>query len=130
MRMTRRRWWSAAALHWDDVSEYKKDRLETSGLFVLRVCGRAFLFILVETRVGHRVSKGVFRRLRTATQGSALRTRSLLKKAGENFHVGAVVITAFRNNARKCHPFQAIPHVYRVRRYRYPRPPEFHPHRE
>ena len=61
MRMTRRRWWSAAALHWDDVSEYKKDRLETSGLFVLRVCGRAFLFILVETRVGHRVSKGVFR---------------------------------------------------------------------
>ncbi len=38
----------------------KKDRLETSGLFALRVCGRAFGFILVETRGGRRVSKGCF----------------------------------------------------------------------
>ena len=39
----------------------------------------------VETRVGHRVSSGELRALRSAPQGSALRTRGLLKKAGENF---------------------------------------------
>ncbi len=41
--------------------------------------------VLVASWGGRREAKGVFRHLRMATQGSALRTRSLLKKAGENF---------------------------------------------
>ena len=41
--------------------------------------------VLVASRGGHREAKRGFRILRDATQGSALRTRSLLKKAGENF---------------------------------------------
>ena len=39
--------------------------------------GERFEREFVETRVGHRVSRGEFRALRSASQGSALRTRSL-----------------------------------------------------
>ena len=56
--------------------------------------GLFLLFVLVETRVGHRVSKRGFRILRDAAQGSALRTRSLSRKAGESFIMGAVLISA------------------------------------
>ena len=41
---------------------------------------------------------GEFRHLRMAPQGSALRTRGLLKKAGENFNTGAVPGSVPYNN--------------------------------
>ena len=47
--------------------------------------GLSLLYVFVETRAGHRVSRGEFRGLRAATQGSALRTCSLSRKAGESF---------------------------------------------
>ena len=51
----------------------------------LRGCGRAFYSFLVDS--GQRPeSRGEFRILRDATQGSALRTRGLSRKAGESFH--------------------------------------------
>ena len=58
---------------------------------VLRVCGRAFVFILVDfsSREIGKIKRG-FRGLRATAQGSALRTRSLSRKAGESFSRGAV----------------------------------------
>ena len=47
-----------------------------------------FLFVLVDSRVGHRESKRGFRPLRRATQGSALRTRKPLKRFDRNFNYG------------------------------------------
>ena len=38
------------------------------------------MFVLVASRGGHREAKGVFRHLRMATQGSALRTRKPFEK--------------------------------------------------
>ncbi|MFR4973095.1 MAG: hypothetical protein ACLUB2_06760 [Butyricicoccus pullicaecorum] len=57
---------------------------------VLRVCGRAFVFILVDfsSREIGKIKRG-FRGLRATAQGSALRTRSLSRKAG-GFSRGAV----------------------------------------
>ena len=51
----------------------------------LRVCGRVVKSSFVDSRGGHRESIGEFRILRDAAQGSALRTRSLSRKAGESF---------------------------------------------
>ena len=48
-------------------------------------CGERLFFLFWLIPVKRPESKGVFRILRDATQGSALRTRGLLKKAGENF---------------------------------------------
>ena len=51
--------------------------------------GLSFLYVLIETRVGHRVSKGEFRGLRAATQGAALRTRKPFEKGlSESFNYG------------------------------------------
>ena len=50
-----------------------------------------FNYFLVETRGGHRVSKGGFRTLRSPTQGAALRTRKPFEKGlSESFNMGAV----------------------------------------
>ena len=51
---------------------------------VARPAGRAFAFILVDSGQKTGIKRG-FRHLRMATQGSALRTRSLSRKAGESF---------------------------------------------
>ena len=51
----------------------------------LRILRDALLFWFWLIPVIDRNQKGVFRALRSATQGAALRTRGLLKKAGENF---------------------------------------------
>ncbi len=62
-----------------------------------RPFGRSFdLFYLIETRVGHRVSRGGFRTLRSPTQGSALRTRKPFEKGlSESF-----IILAYSRSLR------------------------------
>ena len=50
---------------------------------IARPAGRAFLLFLVDFRKAK--IKKEFRALRSASQGSALRTRSLSRKAGESF---------------------------------------------
>ena len=52
-----------------------------------RLVGLSFLFVLIDSRGGHRESKGEFRPLRRATQGSALRTRKPFEKGlSESFN--------------------------------------------
>ena len=62
-----------------------------NGAFVLegipRPVGRGLVFVLVDSRVGHRESKGEFRALRSASQGAALRTRKPFEKGlSESFN--------------------------------------------
>ena len=52
-----------------------------------------YFFILVDSGQKTGIKRG-FRALRSASQGSALRTRSLSRKAGESFNMGAVLIYA------------------------------------
>ena len=49
-----------------------------------------YFFILVDFRKA-KIKRG-FRVLRDTAQGSALRTRSLSRKAGESFNMGAVLV--------------------------------------
>ncbi|OUP53405.1 hypothetical protein B5F17_05200 [Butyricicoccus pullicaecorum] len=50
---------------------------------IARPAGRASIFVLVDFRKA-KIKRG-FRVLRDTTQGSALRTRGLSRKAGESF---------------------------------------------
>jgi len=56
----------------------------------LRILRDALLFLILVDFPSRGIGKikGEFRALRSATQGSALRTRSLSRKAGESFHIG------------------------------------------
>ncbi len=68
-----------------------------------------YFFILVDS--GQKTGiKREFRHLRMATQGSALRTCSLLKKAGENFisPAGGIGTVLFSHTYRKTIPIIAI----------------------
>ena len=67
----------------------KKARPQTRNSLERPSKGTVFPFwlVLIETRGGHRVSKGEFRTLRSPTQGSALRTRKPFEKGlTENFN--------------------------------------------
>ena len=57
---------------------------------IARPAERAFCSVLVDFR-GSENQRGEFLALRSATQGSALRTRSLSRKAGESFIIGAAI---------------------------------------
>ena len=61
------------------------------------VCGQRFFFIFWLIFAKAKI-KREFRALRSATQGSALRTRGLLKKAGENFIVWCGAIPLYRSH--------------------------------
>ncbi len=82
-------------------SEYSSADAQFSGKTVRRD-GLSFLFASFETRVGHRVSKGEFRTLRSPTQGSALRTCGLSRKAGESFNYGCGAYLREYKSSRLC----------------------------